>query len=123
MEQRTFYSRSKHLTIAVSHGRLHEIAGQTQRIDEKNAVFSDNGDKFGVLRTSDQDIIAAMEKRAVEVQDVFGPEVHEKLSIPVATRVESLERQLEEANRLIAELSQTGKGASASKPANAKKPE
>lgn len=120
MEQKIYYSRAKHLTIAISHGELKEIAGQTVRTNERYAVFSDNGDKFGIFRTSDKDVIEALDRRVEEVGDIYTPEQYAKISIPVETRNVMLERQLEEANRLIAEL-KTGKGASAAKPVNAEK--
>lgn len=104
---KSFYSQSQGLCLTVSHGALKEIAGQTVRIGEKWAQFqpAPGPGKFGVCVTEDPDIILFLEKRAAQnPEEIFDEAEYKKRSVPAETRAKESARQLEEANKLIAQL-------------------
>lgn len=108
MESKTYYSKSKGLFICASHGEMKDVGGESKRVGEKHIQFREIGD-FGMFTTSDPELIAYLDKRAEEVQDVFGPEMYQKLIVPPEMRADALERQLQDANRLIEELKRNKK--------------
>lgn len=103
MESRTFYSKSRGLLICADPGKMIQMDGETKRVGEKRIEFRPVGD-FGIFQTTDPELIAYLDKRIVDVGDVFGPAEYQKRIVPPEMRADALERELQDANRLIAQL-------------------
>ena len=110
IEPKTYYSRSKGLMICASHGRLESMDGESKRVGEKHIQFGPAGveSDFGIFRTADTELIEYLDERVETVKDVFGAEEYNRLIIPADVRAGMLERQLQDANRLIALLKDRG---------------
>lgn len=111
-EERTWYCKSSGLYIAAIHGSVEMVDGKRIRTGEKGIQFSPvmgggrgrmtNG--FGSFSTKDPALIAYLEKREAEVGDVFGPEKYRDEMTPTETKLADSRRQIEDSNRLIADL-------------------
>ena len=104
---RTFYSRAAHLNFYAGRPKRIESDGQKQVEDGKMVQFNPVGDGWGIFITEDPELIQACERRG----DVVEPEVYNRESIPAEQRAQmaegrlsSVQRELEEKNRLIEKL-------------------
>lgn len=112
-EERTWYCKQAGLCIAAIHGTT-EITAEGKRIrnGEKHIHFSPvfGGGKghmtngWGTFSTKDPALIAFLEKREAEVGDVVGPEKYKEAMTPAEVREANAKRQIEDQNRLIADL-------------------
>lgn len=67
------------------------------------------GSGFGSFWTDDPDAIRLMDERVKKVGDVFDAAEYQRRIVPPEKRAEMLERELTQANALIAKLQATGK--------------
>lgn len=106
MEKKVFFSSCASLIVSVTKGNMQRGAeGEFRRVNEKLVQFQDNGDGgYGRYMTDDKDEIAYLEKRAAEVGDVFGHEEFTKRTTPPEIRLKQMERELEESNKIIADM-------------------
>lgn len=109
---KTYFSRSTHLAIGAVKGKQIMNEGQLSRIGEKIIQFSPRGveDKWGAFSTDDPELIAILESRCDSERDVLRVEEYNRQSTPPEIRVEQLERQLAESNRLLQQYSQADGG-------------
>lgn len=114
---RTFYSTAGALTIHMSAGKQVMHEGQLQRMGERIIEFHSSGaETYGRFVTSDPDEIAFLDRRMLEVGDVFGPEEYGRRTIPAEVRasaaeqlVETQQREIGNLNRILADLQAQGK--------------
>lgn len=107
MEEKQYFSKVRGLKICRSIGEWKVIEGENRRVGESYIRFGEmSGCPYGTYRTSDPEEIAYLDKRAEEVQDILKFEDWEKLQVPETQRADDAERQLSEANSLIAQLQQ-----------------
>lgn len=103
MENKTYYTENAGLTCPVKAARRDPVTEKW--IEAQYVTFRRIGqDAFGSYSTSDPVEIEALDKRMVEVGDIFGPEEFNRRSVPADKRAGMLERELEKSNRLIAKL-------------------
>lgn len=116
METKTFYSPAAGLTISPPgmKGKFMNIDGEQKRAGETIIQFVPmgghringvkGGKEYGYYTTADPAEIAYLERRALELGDVFGPEEYNKQTTPPQIRAEQASRVIEDQNRLIADL-------------------
>lgn len=103
MAAKTYYSENAGLMCPVKPFRCDPVTDKP--VEPQFVHFTRMGqDRFGSLTTSDPEIQAALDKRIVEVGDIFGPDEFARRSIPAEKRVEMMARELEQTNRLLADL-------------------
>lgn len=105
-----YYSIGQNMYVNVNPGKRVLEEGNVARIGEKGAQFLPNGSGYGVLITSDPEVIAWMDKHIADGNtDIFGQQEYNKRLLTPTQRVETLERKLQEQNELIAKLQSEGK--------------
>lgn len=109
VEGKHYYSKSQALYICLRVGKKELVDGEMKTGEGKYAQFTPIGDGFGRFYSTDPEVIELMDQRVAEVGDVFGPVEYQRRSIPAEKRSEMLERELSQANELIAKLQAEGK--------------
>lgn len=119
-DRQTFYSYAPNLSISANKGkeRLQE-GGTYRRVGEKLIQFTDTGDGYedekgihkplGRFVTDDPELIKFLEDRIAVTGDVIDQKEYNRLIVPPAEREAKMQRQIEEQNRLIADLQKSGK--------------
>jgi hypothetical protein len=99
--QRTFYSEARGLIATIETPKRVIEDGMSKVLGGRTVQFTPMGrDRFGMLTTSDPEVIAALEK----MPDVFDEQEFNRRSVPAEKRAEFAERKIEQQNRLIADL-------------------
>jgi hypothetical protein len=118
----TFFARQKGLTISpdsnvenrrfsAMKGELVTMADGTKaRVGEKIIEFQPMGqDRYGRYTTSDQQVIDYLEWRRANIGDIMTAEEYAKEVTPKEIQISDLQRKLDQANSLLAELQKQGK--------------
>jgi hypothetical protein len=104
-----YYSAAQHLCLSLRHDHRELIGGEVVMTGGKIAQFTPSGAGFGSFFTADPEMIRLLDERVEKVGDVFGPDEYQRRIIPAERRAEMLERDLVQANALIAKLQAAGK--------------
>ena len=111
MEQQTqsFYTEAPNLTIVCTKPKRMIQDGMATVVPGDEIAFTQMGqEKFGVFHTNDPDRIAFLQKRMLEVGDVFDVAEYNRRSVPPDKRAKMAEEQVQsqtlEINRLRAML-------------------
>jgi hypothetical protein len=119
IESKTYYSAAAGLIVNINVGhRVIEPGGTTAMVDQKIAEFQPIGDGFGRLSTSDPEVMAKLDARALAHGDVFDGVEYARRTTPAEVRLKMAEsenaRILNDYNRLLAKV-QADKEASGKK--------
>lgn len=114
---KTFYSKVAGLTCYAGKVEMLNIEGTLRSVDPPMVKFTPIQNKvgstrFGYYQTDDPKVIAYLEDRMKTAQDVISEEEFNKMMIPAEQRASSLEdqiRQLQEENRLLAQMQEQAK--------------
>lgn len=103
-EHVTYYSRSTNLVISAIKGEQVLQDGKLVRFGEKIITFFDQGDGFGRYSTDDPELIEFLEERRTTAGDILTAREYNEQTTPLEIRLQSRDRELSEANRLIEKL-------------------
>jgi hypothetical protein len=108
-EPKTYYSAAAGLIVNINVGRrIIEPGGTTAMVDQKIAEFQPIGDGFGRLATSDPEVIAKLDARALEHGDVFDGTEYARRTTPAEVRLKLAEQEntriMNDYNRLLAKV-------------------
>jgi hypothetical protein len=115
MEKQHFYSFAPNLSISADKGKEQRGEGGVfRRVGEKLIQFQDVGDGYqdekgvhiplGRFYTEDQQLVKFLEDRCEKERDVITQAEYNRLIIPPAQREATYRREIEEKNKLIADL-------------------
>lgn len=100
MPTKSYYSKHG-LSMPVTKLQYLTVDGQTTKIEPRYIEFARIGqDKFFMFTTNEPEVQAVLDKRIVEVGDIFGPEEYNRQAVPAEMRAK---QATEENSRLIAE--------------------
>ena len=105
-----FYSPVRELYIGISAGKLQTLAnGTVERFGEKFVRFQPLGDTYGIYKTDDPEIIAALEKRMKDARehgvkpDVITEGEYSERFMTDEVKLNFAQREIESKNRLLLE--------------------
>jgi len=108
-EGKFYYSQAQHLCLSLRHDHRELIGSESVLTGGKMAQFTPCGAGFGSFFTDDPETIKLLDERVAKVCDVFDAAEYQKRLIPPDKRADMLERELKQANDLIAQLQKQGK--------------